>query len=123
MRIAPAITLTEEQGERLQTCARSRSLPRRVVERAEMILLASEGRQNKAIALTLRRGRSVVARWRQRFIESGLAGIEKMLRDRAESQNSRRRGCAGDRTEDHAEDSSPRHALEHAKYGAGGGSK
>ena len=42
-----------------------------------MILLASEGRQNKAIALTLRRGRSVVARWRQRFIESGLAGIEQ----------------------------------------------
>jgi len=77
MRIAPAVTLTEEQRERLQTCARSRSLPRRLVERAEMILLASEGRQNKAIALTLRRGRSVVARWRQRFIESGLAGIEK----------------------------------------------
>ena len=77
MRIAPAITLSEEQRERLQTWARSRSLPRRLVERAEMILLASEGRQNKAIALTLRRGRSVVARWRQRFIESGLAGIEK----------------------------------------------
>ena len=56
MRIAPAITLTEEQRERLQTCARSRSLPRRLVERAEMILLASEGRQNEAIALTLRRG-------------------------------------------------------------------
>jgi transposase len=77
MRIAPAITLTEEQGERVQSCARSRSLPRRLVERAEMILLDSEGRQNKAIALTLRRGRSVVARLRQRFIESGLAGIEK----------------------------------------------
>jgi transposase len=77
MRIAPAIILTEEQRERLQTCARSRRLPRRLVERAEMILLASEGWQNKAIALTLRRGRRVVARWRQRFIESGLAGIEK----------------------------------------------
>ena len=77
MRIAPAITLTEEQRERLQTCVRRRSLPRRLVERAEMILLASEGRQNQAIARTLRRGRRVVARWRQRFIESGLAGIEK----------------------------------------------
>ena len=93
MRIAPAITLSEEQRERLQTWARSRSLPRRLVERAEMILLASEGRQNKAIALTLRRGRSVVARWRQRFIESGLAALRKMRRDRDESQNSRRRGC------------------------------
>jgi len=42
-----------------------------------MILLASEGRQNKEIARTVRRGRSAVARWRQRFIERGLAGIEK----------------------------------------------
>jgi len=77
MRIAAAITLPEDQGERLQTCARSRSLPRGLVERAQMILLASEGRQNKAIALTLGRGGRVVARWRQRFIESGLGGLEK----------------------------------------------
>jgi transposase len=42
-----------------------------------MILLASEGRQNKEIALTLRRGRQVVARWRQRFIERGLEGLKK----------------------------------------------
>jgi transposase len=77
MRIAPAIVLSEEQREQLQTCARSRSLPRRLVERAQMILLACEGRQNKEIALSLRRGRQVVARWRQRFIQSGLAGIER----------------------------------------------
>jgi hypothetical protein len=39
-----------------------------------MIVLASEGRQDKEIALmTLRRG---VARWHQRFIENGLTGIE-----------------------------------------------
>ena len=77
MRIAPAIILTEEERRRLEACARSRSRPRRLVERAQMILLASEGRQNKEIALTLRRGRQVVGRWRQRFIERGLAGIEK----------------------------------------------
>ena len=77
MRIAPVITLTEEQRGQLQTCARSRSLSHRLVERAQMILLASEGRQNKEIALTLRRGRQVVARWRQRFIERGLEGLKK----------------------------------------------
>jgi transposase len=42
-----------------------------------MILLAAEGRQNKQIARTLRRSRQAVARWRQRFIERGLAGIGK----------------------------------------------
>src|SRR5213596_2804306 len=77
MRIAPAITLTGEQREQLESWARGRSLPRRLGERAQMILLASEGRQNKEIARTLRRGRQGVARWRQRFIERGLAGIEK----------------------------------------------
>ncbi len=76
-RMAPAISLTEEQRARLQTWARRRSLPRRLGEQAEVILRASEGRQNKAMAPTLRRGRRVVARGRQRFIESGLAGMEK----------------------------------------------
>src|SRR5207245_6528879 len=77
MRIAPAITLTGEQRKQLESWARGRSLPRRLGERAQMILLASEGRQNKEIARTLRRGRQGVARWRQRFIERGLAGIAK----------------------------------------------
>jgi transposase len=77
MRIAPVITLTGEQQQQLESWARGRSLPRRLVERAQMILLAAEGRQNREIAFALRRGRQVVARWRQRFIERGLAGIEK----------------------------------------------
>jgi len=77
MRIAPVITLSESQREELQACARSRTLPRRLVERAQMILLAAEGRQDLEIAQIVRRGRRVVARWRRRFIESGLAGIEK----------------------------------------------
>jgi len=76
MRIAPAITLSESQREQLQTCAQSRTLPRRLVERAQMILLASEGRQDQEIALIVSRGRRVVARWRQRFIGSGLVSIE-----------------------------------------------
>src|SRR5207247_11398712 len=77
MRIAPAITLTGEQRKQLESWARGRSLPRRLGERAQMILLASEGRQNKEIARTLRRGREEVTGWRQRFIERVLAGIEK----------------------------------------------
>jgi len=98
MRIAPVITLSESQREELQACARSRTLPRRLVERAQMILLAAEGRQDLEIAQIVRRGRRVVARWRRRFIESGLAGIERTPRDRGASPSSHpgrcRKSCA-----------------------------
>ena len=77
MRIAPAIILTAAQRERLQVCARSRSLPRRLVERARVVLLAADGLQNKEIALILGMGRLAAGRWRQRFLASGQAGIEK----------------------------------------------
>jgi transposase len=77
MRIAPAISLTETQREQLQACARSRTKPRRLVERAQMILLAAEGRQDQEIAQVVCRSRQAVARWRRRFINGGLAGIEK----------------------------------------------
>ena len=47
MRIAPAITLSSDQQATLEQWARSRSLPARVVERARIVLLAAEGRQDK----------------------------------------------------------------------------
>jgi transposase len=77
MRIAPAITLSTEQRKQLETWARSRRAPRRMAERAQMIMLAAEGRQNREIARAVGRTRQAVARWRQRFSERGLAGIEK----------------------------------------------
>ena len=77
MRIAPPIILTAAQRERVPVCARSRSLPRRLVERARVVLLAADGLQNKEIALILGMGRLAAGRWRQRFLASGQAGIEK----------------------------------------------
>ena len=47
MRIAPAITLSPEQRATSEQRARSRSLPARVVERARIVLLIAEGRQDK----------------------------------------------------------------------------
>ena len=46
MRVATVIELTSEQRQRLQSAARSRSMPLRVVERAQIILLAAEGLRN-----------------------------------------------------------------------------
>lgn len=77
MRIAAKITVTDEQRATLQRWARGRSTPVRLMQRAQMILLAAEGKQSKKIAETLGVQPSTVGRWRQRFAERGLAGIEK----------------------------------------------
>jgi transposase len=42
-----------------------------------IVLLAAEGRQNKEIAKQLGVGRVRVARWRKRYVESGLEGTER----------------------------------------------
>jgi len=77
MRIAPAIVLNPEQRSALEQRARSRSLPARVVERAGIVLLAAENRQDKEVAAMMEITPKKVARWRQRFVTLGLAGLEK----------------------------------------------
>jgi transposase len=77
MRIAPAITLSPDQRTALQQQARSRSLPARTVERARIVLLAAEGRQDKEVASMLKVTPKKVARWRQRFLTLGMAGLER----------------------------------------------
>jgi len=77
MRVAPQITLTAEQRGTLQRWARGRTTPMRLVRRAQIVLLAAEGQQNLAIAEQLGVERTIVGRWRQRFVSQGLPGLEK----------------------------------------------
>src|SRR5450432_2990060 len=77
MRVAAQVVLTEEQRSELSAYARRRSVALRLVERANMILLAAEGKQDREIAAALGLGRHTVARWRARFLKHGIAGIEK----------------------------------------------
>jgi transposase len=77
MRTAPAVELTPDQQSILEAQARSRSLPARLVERSRIVLSAASGKQDKEIALTLRITPKKVARWRQRFLRLGPAGLEK----------------------------------------------
>ncbi len=77
MRVAPAISLTKEQHEHLQALAGGRCVQVRVAERARMVLLAAEGRQDTEIAGILEITRQKSARWRARFIRLGIPGIEK----------------------------------------------
>jgi len=77
MRVARPIVLKPEQKEGLEQCARARSLPVRLVERACIVLLAAAGKQDKEIAAELVITAHKVARWRNRFLDVGLTGLEK----------------------------------------------
>lgn len=77
MRVAPPVVLTQEQRNDLERFARGRSAPARLVRRAKIVLLASEGVQNKDIALRLQTRPRVVGIWRRRFIEQGIEGLKK----------------------------------------------
>jgi transposase len=77
MRVAPKVIVTDEQRMMLQRWARGRSTPARLVRRAKIVLLAAEGKRNIEIAAELELDRTIVNRWRRRFAQEGLAGIEK----------------------------------------------
>lgn len=72
-----SITLSNKQRTELTRLARSRLVPVRLAERARIILLAADGRNNQEIAKKLNISRHTAARWRDRFAENGLTGIEK----------------------------------------------
>jgi transposase len=77
MRRACTITLTDEDRATLERWSRSRSTEARLVERARIVLFAAEGWENKEIAAGLGVTRATVGRWRDRFADRGIAGIEK----------------------------------------------
>ena len=79
MRVAPQIVLTDEQQVQLTKLVRSRRTSVRLSQRARIVLLASQGLDNKDIGQQVGLGRVAVARWRQRYLDLGLQGIEKDL--------------------------------------------
>ena len=79
MRVAPKIVLTPEQRAELTKLLRSGCTSVRLEQRARIVLLAAQDWENKDIAQEVGVGRVAVARWRQRYLESSLEGIEKDL--------------------------------------------
>lgn len=77
MRTAKQIEISDELQDKLEKIVRSPSSPMRLVERSRIVLLAASGLQNDEIGQQLKISRQKVARWRNRFAENGLAGIEK----------------------------------------------
>jgi len=77
MRVARPVVLNPEQKEALEQIARARSRSVRLVERARIVLLAATGKQDKEVAAALSITAHKAARWRNRFLELGMAGLEK----------------------------------------------
>ena len=77
MRVAVRITLSDDERVQLQRLARGRSTPARLVLRAQIVLGAASGMENKEIAKGLEVQQKTVGLWRKRFAEQRIAGIEK----------------------------------------------
>jgi len=78
MRIAPKIELDATAEKELTALTRRGSVEARVQQRARAVLLASQGWQNKDIAIEVKLDRRQVALWRQRFLDGG---VEALMRD------------------------------------------
>ena len=74
------VVLSKEQQQQLQSLAASRSLPHGLVTRARIVLLAAEGLTNQAIAEKVGLSKPMVGKWRQRYLEHGLAGLHDEMR-------------------------------------------
>lgn len=74
------IDLSPEERAELEHRARCYTLPYRDVIRAKMVLLAAQGYGNDEIATRLASRREIVSKWRKRFFEQRLAGLEEHSR-------------------------------------------
>jgi transposase len=74
------LTLSYEQRVELEARARRYTLPYRDVVRAKIVLMAAAGLDNDEIAARLDTRREIVSKWRKRFFEQGLPGLEERPR-------------------------------------------
>jgi len=92
-RVSPyTIRLSDDQRAWLESLARKYTSPYRDVIRARIVLYAAEGLANDAIAARLDTPRQIVSKWRKRFSEEGLAGLEELPRGGRPARFSPRRG-------------------------------
>ena len=75
-----AIELTAAERAALETRARRYTSPYRDVIRAKIVLLAAEGLGNDLIAARLDTPRQIVSKWRHRFFQDRVAGLEEQPR-------------------------------------------
>ncbi|MGH8115452.1 MAG: IS630 family transposase [Rhodanobacteraceae bacterium] len=75
MRVAKTIELNSQDEHALRVLAKRRRVEVRVQQRARIILLAAQDKQNKTIAAEVHLDRRQVALWRRRFLEGGIEAL------------------------------------------------
>jgi len=74
--IAERLQVSDSQRAELQQIAQSRVLPAGFVFRAKLILMLAEGCAYSVIKELLQTTGPTIARWKQRFLEAGLEGLD-----------------------------------------------
>src|SRR3974390_599136 len=74
MRKIEQIAISAADRERLERLGPDRNTPQKVVWRARIVLLASDGLTAEAIAAAVGKSLLTVRRWRHRFVAKGVDG-------------------------------------------------
>jgi transposase len=77
MRKIEQISISAADRERLEWLVRDRNTPQKVVWRARIVLLASDGLTATAIAAAVGKSVLTVRRWRRRYLAKGVDGLIK----------------------------------------------
>jgi hypothetical protein len=77
MRIAPPICLSDEERTVLSTWFSGRSLPLRLIQRAQTVAMAVKGVPSQDIDQRLEVSRPTVQLWRERFLALRWEGLKK----------------------------------------------
>ena len=75
-----SITLSSSEKAALENIARQYTSPYYQVVRAKVILMAAQGLGNDQIAAQVSLPRQIVSKWRKRFFEERLQGLENLPR-------------------------------------------
>lgn len=75
MRIAKPVILTEQDLNELNALMSCPDSNEQIKKRCAIVLAAAEGLENNAIAQRVNRCRRTVGTWRNRYVQSGMAGL------------------------------------------------
>lgn len=89
------IVLSETERRELERLANKYTAPYYLVVRAKLVLMAADGLDNKTIGERLSLPRQVVTKWRKRFFEERLAGLQDKPRPGRPPAFSPQRGRSG----------------------------
>jgi Winged helix-turn helix len=96
--LAPPVTLAGEEQSCLESLIRAHSTPQALALRCRMILRAAapDHPSNLQVATELQCNRHTVGRWRRRYLQDGLRGLQDAPRPGRPRRFSPRRASRGD---------------------------